>query len=237
MGQRYWLCNCPIWVRGQIDGRGIREATGLTDWEEAVDFANAWMRLGVRPPAVDASTTTAPPMSLEEAWDEFVTRKQSAHRLREPTLYKYRHLKSEMLAFTRPRGLVLLKDCALNVLESFQSGWKQADITCLKELERLKAFFRFCHTRGWIDANPAVGLMSPKVRPKQTLPFTPAEMQRMIAATYRYRDKSKHIGQSNAKRLLALILLLRYSGLRIGGEASRCGRRKLVPAGGIEPTA
>jgi integrase/recombinase XerD len=158
--------------------------------------------------------------ALEEALAEFVLRKKSGQRLQESILYKYRHLKSEIIAYSRPRNLVLLNDFTLDVLDKFQAGWNQAEITCFKKLERLKAFFRFCHARGWVDINPAEGLLSPKVQPKQTLPFSQDEMRKLIAATYQYRDKSKRLRQANAKRLLAFVLLLRYSVLRIGDAAS-----------------
>ena len=122
-------------------------------------------------------------------------------------------LKREMLAFC-------LWAVTLDILERFQAGWKLALITSFKKLERLKAFFRFCVTRGWIDVDPASGLLPPKVPAKPTLPFSRAEMGRMFAALSVYRDKCGRIGQENAKRLLALVLVLRYSGLRIGDAVS-----------------
>src|SRR5216684_2709452 len=91
----------------------------------------------------------------------------------------------------------------------------------MKRLERLKAFFNFSFSRDWIDKNPAVNLRSPKVPPKPTLPFTSEEMKRILSAIDEYPDKCGRTGQENAERLRALVLLLRYSGLRIG-DAVRC---------------
>ena len=45
-------------------------------------------------------------------------------------------------------------------------------------------------------------------------------MGRIFAALSMYRDKCGRIGQENAKRLLAFVLVLRYSGLRIGDAVS-----------------
>ncbi len=56
--------------------------------------------------------------------------------------------------------------------------------------------------------NPALALKAPKVTSKPTLPFTDAEMKKLLAACDKYRgDKS---------RIKAFILVMRYSGLRIG---------------------
>jgi integrase/recombinase XerD len=218
-GQRRWRCGCPIWIRGKINGQIIREATGLTDWDKAIGFANKWNSLGIRP-QIGILAPTVRSKTVEEAWDEFLLRKQSAHRLREPTLYKYRSLKREMLAFVVLIGLTILRDVSLDVLERFQAGWKLAPITSFKKLERVKAFFRFCLTRGWIGVDPAAGLLPPKVPTKPTLPFSRDEMGRIFVALSTYRDKCGRIGQENAKRLLALVLVLRYSGLRIGDAVS-----------------
>jgi integrase/recombinase XerD len=202
-----------------LNERPKRETTHLSDWDAGTKYANAYLISGTRPTS-NQTQASAKRLTLEEALDQFLLRKGLGQRLQESTLYKYRHLKSELLAFSKLQNLIFLEDLSLDLLDRFQARWDQADITCFKKLERLKAFCRFCVTRGWISNNPALGLLPPKVQPKQTQPFSREDMQEIIAATYRYRDKSKRLGQDNAQRLLAFILLLRYSGLRIGDAVS-----------------
>ena len=72
---------------------------------------------------------------------------------------------------------------------------------------------RFAEKRQWIDDNPAIELKAPKVPVKPTMPFTREEMIRILAAFHLY-GKSASI--RNGQRLRAFVLLLRYSGLRIG---------------------
>jgi len=48
-GQRHWQCNCPIHIRGKINGEPIRESTGLTDWLDGMSYANEWNSSGIRP--------------------------------------------------------------------------------------------------------------------------------------------------------------------------------------------
>jgi integrase len=84
----------------------------------------------------------------------------------------------------------------------------------------LKAFCRAAFLRKWIDENPALTLRGPKPKPRPTLPFTQEEMTRILAAIEKYRDKARKTGQANALRLRAFVLVLRYSGMRLGDVAT-----------------
>ena len=88
---------------------------------------------------------------------------------------------------------------------------------------------RFAEKRKWIDDNPATELKAPKVPNKPTMPFTREEMIRIFAAIEPY---GKSAGARNARRLRAFVLLLRYSGLRIGDatqlDVSRLDGNKLL---------
>ena len=65
-------------------------------------------------------------------------------------------------------------------------------------------------------SNPALDLDAPIVKRPPTLPFERAEMARMLdACDHLYTDNYGKVGQPNANRIKALVLLLRYSGLRI----------------------
>ena len=64
------------------------------------------------------------------------------------------------------------------------------------------------------------------MRPNPTLPYDQDQQIRILAACDRYPDSYGRVGQPNAKRLHALVLLLRYSGLRIG-DATSCPVERL----------
>lgn len=61
----------------------------------------------------------------------------------------------------------------------------------------------------------AVELKAPKITLRPTLPFTQEEMMRTLAAVDKYKAATSSNGRENARRLLGLVLLLRYSGMRI----------------------
>jgi len=101
-------------------------------------------------------------------------------------------------------------------LEAFQAEGTEGALTRVKKLGQIRTFFCFAFERGRIDVNPARLLRGPKVRPRPTLPFTHEEMSAILSAIDHYPDKSGQLGRANAQRLRSFVLLLRYTGLRIG---------------------
>jgi integrase/recombinase XerD len=204
----------------------------LVDWDEAQQLAEQWMstgRVGNRPAAASPTLRSTANSSLlpvydkrrtlEDAWEQF-EKIEKQRNLSAATTYKYGLLRRQMEAFAARRGLRFLQEFTLEVLELFQSEWREGAVTRSKKLERLKAFFRSATARAGIDDNPAPLLKGPKLEPNPTRPFTKAEMKRILAAIERYPDKSGRFGRPNALRLRAFVLTLRYSGLRIGDVTS-----------------
>ena len=101
----------------------------------------------------------------------------------------------------------------LPTLDDFRSEWKDGPRSSLKKLERLRAFFGFALRRKWVSENPASDIKAPKVLQRPTLPFTREEVIKTLAALQAYGESA---GLKNAQRLRAFVLVLRYSGLRIG---------------------
>ncbi len=66
-------------------------------------------------------------------------------------------------------------------------------------------------------------MKAPKVPNRPTLPFSREEMVKILAALDKYERRA---GLANAQRLRAFVLLLRYSGMRIG-DAVQCGPDRL----------
>jgi integrase/recombinase XerD len=220
-GRRHWLCKCPIGFDGYVNGERINRSTRLRNWEKAQVLAEKWARgdfSGV------GSTALIPkckeePIAAVAALEKFLAQIR-IRNLSRTTEYKYELLGKRLLDFARRNGILLLRDFNLDVLEAFLAEWTEGAICRLKKLERLKAFFRACHIRGWIDENPAMHLRGPKIRPRPTLPFTQEEMKRILDAVKAYPDKSGKMGRPNSIRLFAFVLLLRYTGLRIGDVTS-----------------
>ena len=81
-------------------------------------------------------------------------------------------------------------------------------------------------TNAWVSENLAEKVKSPRVTLRPTLPFTHDDMVKILAACEARLQVVQSQGRDNARRLRALVLLLRYSGLRIGDAAS-CSTERL----------
>lgn len=211
-------CRCPVWVDGFLAGREIRKTLGTQSWEKAKADALAWDR-GER--SADEGK-----IRIKQATRDFIADAENRN-LRERTVYKYRLLFGQLAAFAEAHGLRYLKELDVATLRKFRAGWKEGNLAALKKLERLRSFFRFALENGWASENPAKKLGNPKCEQRPTLPFSHEDMTRtLVAADKNIREIQPH-GTANAIRLRALILRLRYSGLRIG-DAVGCSADRLV---------
>ncbi|OLB95519.1 MAG: hypothetical protein AUI02_03605 [Acidobacteria bacterium 13_2_20CM_2_57_12] len=209
-GRKYRHCQCPIWVDGVLGGEEIRESLKLRDWQRAQEMIREWEAENRRTHQEKQQIT------IKEAHGKFIADAE-ARRLNSSTLYKYRLLFRQLDAFSETYKLQFLVQLDLDTLATFRATWTEGPRTSLKKLERLRAFMRFAEKRKWIDDNPATELKAPRVLNKPTMPFTGEEMIRTLTALEPYGKKA---GIRNAQRLRAFVLLLRYSGLRIGDATS-----------------
>lgn len=202
-GRTYRRCKCPVWVDGFLGSREIRQSLKTRDWQKASDQVHEWESRG----RIDDEKPDKP-VTVAQACARFL-RDARARKLRRPTLYKYRLLLRRLRDFADGRGLRYIGEMDLECVRDFRSGWPDQNLSALKKLERLRAFFRFCQDSDWLPDNPAKKLKNPKVTQPPTMPFTKDQMALIRDACQEYPDRR------NAARLRALILLLRFSGLRI----------------------
>ena len=195
-------CSCPIWADGIYQGVEIRRSLKEITWEDA---EQALQRL--------KETYARLPTSLKDATDKFLDDAR-ARGLADLTIYKYRSLFSQLHAFATQRGLRYLKQLDIDRMGQFRATWRDGPRTSMKKLERLRTWLSFCQRREWIAHNPGRHLRAPKVTDRPTMPFTQNEMIKIFATLEtKYAPRA---GLRNAQRLKAFVLLLRYSGLRIG---------------------
>ena len=205
-GRAYRRCHCPIWVDGFIGAKDIRESLDVRDWQKAQDQVREWEAAGAK----ESPTAKNEPTTIQAAVDADL-RDALAQGLRKSTIGQYRAVLRRLAEFATQRGIRYVAELDIAAMAAFRESWTDKPITALKRLEKLRSFFKFCQSRGWIAENPARMLKNPKVPVKVTLPFTRDHMANILAAAGEYRGHSK-----SALAARAFILLLRYSGLRIG---------------------
>ena len=211
-------CRCPVWVDGFLNGSEIRKSLGTQNWEKAKSRVLAWDR--------GEWTSDAGRISIKQATEAYVTDAED-RKLSESTLRKYRLLFRQLTAFAESQGVGFLKQLDVAMCREFRTTWKDGNLAALKKLERLRSFFRFCVENAWLIENPAKKLRNPKCGQRPTLPFSPEEMTRILDAAEANIGKVQRHGRENAALLHALILLLRYAGLRIG-DAVGCSVDRLA---------
>lgn len=181
---------CPVWVEGVLDGSYRRHSLKTSSWERAEQIRRELER-----------GRSAEPVTIEFALSAFLD-DQKARSISEGTQRKIKPLIATLRTFCAESRLTTLPELDLNHVRRFRAAWKDSPISALKKLERLRSFFNFCVASGWIAANPAKILKNPIVTNPPTLPFTEAELQRIL--------------QCAIGKWRVLILVLLYSGLRIG---------------------
>lgn len=199
---KYRRCSCPIHVYGSLRGEKIRKALDLTSWDAASELIASWTssgEIGLARPEVPTIK-----VAVEKFIEYAKTRKRSWETVR-----KYENLlERRLLTWCEKKHYSQLKQLTVDSLRSFQASWDDGPNYAAKNVERLRAFLRFCRQADWIKTNPALALDAPDEKPAPTLPFSAQEMEKILAACESYR------GDKN--RIRAFILVMRYSGLRIG---------------------
>jgi integrase/recombinase XerD len=199
--RQYRRCNCPCWVEGTVEGNYYRKSLKTRNWERATKLAR------------EIEEGKKPRIAITEATDAFV-RDAEARGLRPASVYKYRLLFKQLKAFSEKEGLQLLSECDVETLRRFRESWINKNYSARKKLEALRTFFRFAHESSWTDSNPALLIKPTKVDDPPTLPYTQAEFRSVVEACGKY-PRPEHPNERRGARLKALVLLLRYSGLRI----------------------
>ena len=109
----------------------------------------------------------------------------------------------QLQAFAQSRGVRCLDEFGLELWSDSRATWPNRNVAALKKLGYLRTFLRFCHDNGWIPEYPGQKLRSPRVTQRPTMPFMQDKMVKILAAA------------KPGSRVRALVLLLRYTGLRI----------------------
>ena len=198
-GRIHKSCACPIAVEGRLHGKLIRKSLDLRNMEAAIRLVRELEIHG------EAQTVT-----VRQACDKFLA--DSEARLKPQSVKKYRHLVEELQREWRE---LPVRAITVDDVRTLRSSWKMAATTTRKRLELLRGFFRFCLDSGWVQTNPAKAVKPPQVRQSPTLPYSESEWEKITWALDAYGEIHAQSPEKVRKQLRALVLLMRYSGLRI----------------------
>jgi site-specific recombinase XerD len=222
-GRTWTKCQCPIWCDGEVDDKRVRKSLETRDW------ARATRKLGtIEDPSINLRPCAqAGCYNLVEAGtrceqhsrtvDRAITAFHDAHQDVSPsTKLNYRRVLRLLGEFAVARGITTVDRIDLETLNAFRASRNVNPRTWTKELGTIRQFFRHCLDNEWIYRNWAEKVPMPKnLKPAAREPYTPNEIARIVAAC-------DAMGRSAYERLRAraMILLLRYTALRISDVAT-----------------
>jgi integrase/recombinase XerD len=199
-------CKCAVWADGILAGKETRRSLKTRDWTKANKTVQQWE-------AQEKITESTAAVTLADAWKALLA--DLPTRVGTETVRKYKTLKSQMTEWADARGLTLLSQFDLDTLSQFRQTWKDSPRTASKKVERLRSLFAFALDRKWIQENPARAIKLPKLSICPTLPLTSCDMLKILTACDDLAITAQPSGRLGAHRLKSLLLLMRYSGMRV----------------------
>lgn len=183
----------------------MRRSLDLTSWEAAARK--------IRELEIHGEKNS---ISVKEACEKFRA-DCLARKLSPATIKKYKYILAELEG---KFGDSPVRSISIDDLREMRQCWKFAGSTARKRVEYLRAFFAFCVSSGWIAVNPAKGLKPPKFSVAPTLPYNESDWKSILSALDEYGDKHPQTLDETVLQLKALVLVMRYSGLRISDAVS-----------------
>jgi integrase len=202
----YLKCRCPIWVVGALDGTFIRKSLDTRNLEKAESMRRE----------IELGKLALERVSVSEASERWIADCE-ARQLKPQSIRKYKEVKSELCTKFGSAGV---RSVSVDDVRKLRESWTYSGTTTAKRLELMRAFFSFCVASGWIEKNPAKGVKPPKAHPSPTLPYSEYEWRDILTALDVYGAIHVQSPPRIQKQLRALVLLMRYSGLRISDAVS-----------------
>lgn len=198
---RYWKrCKCPKWLWTSGDGKQSRISARTRSWERAEQLARKRMS-GTSVAREDGRPRIA------DAAAQYLREKESHNITHRYVEHLESLLQRQFVPWCKQEALVYLDQVTLSQLERYRQTWTAKN-----------------------SGRHPVALLSPvNVKSGQAGYFTPDEMQRILdACPLLYPHKGYHEDSAEflTQKMRAFVLLLRWSGLRIG-DATTLARARL----------
>ncbi len=210
-GRKYRRCECPVYVDGMLNGEEIRQSLDTRNWTKGQTLIREWELLGQAP---GQQKLESEPLTIAKVCGEFEA-EAVAQQLSPATIKKYRTLFSQLINFCERQGLIHFERIDLATLRAFRQSWADHNYSAWKKLERLQTVYRFAVESEYVSRNLAKLLAKPKITDPPTMPFTKEQMVSILFACETHQQDGQRRSKHD-RRIRPLVLLLRYSGLRIG---------------------
>jgi site-specific recombinase XerD len=226
-------CSCPYWSCGVHDrAEGFkRKSTGEVSQERAEAVVKLRLETGNRTAALPGQGTP-----IKDAIEDFMDSTRVDGGARPSTLAKYRTIMDQLQAFADWKGFRYVQELNQDAVIEFRRAWEDADAgykrgrernpgfplwrksnigTCKRNAKTLKNFFQRGINRKWISENPAAILRFPKTAASKSKEEVKYLTQEQFTKVLAQCDNFARMTEYNKDRIKALILTMRWTGLRI----------------------
>jgi site-specific recombinase XerD len=203
-GRAFKKCGCPLWAEGTKDGRRIRKSLDTANWEIASDKLLK----------IDAGVDITKDVTPSKAVEDFLADCKSRN-LGNATQLKYRQTLNPLSEWAANNGISTVR--ALLTVENLKkhvATLTNSPLTLGKKIEQLRTFNTFCLDLEWCDRNIGKKVKKPIVKNPPVVPFTQEQHKAILEAVGKYPTMNSY-GHDNRARVLAFVLTLRYTALRI----------------------
>jgi len=222
----YKRCNCRKWL--YVEGSRKPVSAKTRSWAEAQKKAEE-----LRKQREDEQSGKQPepdsdqPQTVDEAATLFLENKETEGHSKTWNRVLIRDL-TDFARWCERKPVALCGIKALTV-EEYRKTWTGSPSTRAQRQDRLSHFLRYCVDHGWMVQNFAARMSKIKVPESITMPLAREEFERTIAAVEHYNPNALD-ATWRRERAVAMLLLLRWSGLRIS-DAAKLERSKLSADG------
>lgn len=213
-------CNCRKHLRWSQDGQQFRRSANTRSWDGAEDERRKLERqfsAGATPTKI----VEAERKTIARAIELFLSEKRT-EGINGGVLQKYERELERLKGFMEARSKFFPADIDKEALTEYRSTWEAqypSSATRQQVQARVRRFLRFCHDAGWTDRVPKLSPI--KVNEPPTMPLSKKEYTELLE-----KIPAKFDGEK-AKRVRALVQLMRHSGLAIR-DAVTLERNELV---------
>jgi len=200
-------CRCPKHLRWTQDRQQHRVSARTRVWAAAEDKKRELEdQLAGRVPDVKAAEAQR---TIQAAIDAFITDKE-VQGVTSSVMGKYKRELDRLRDYCESQRVFTLLALTRELLTGFCATWPElypSSYTRSKVRERVRTFLRYCYESQWLPRIPQLPKI--KVEEPPTLPITPAEYTRLLAAI------ATTVTKDMRTKVHALIQLMRWSGLAI----------------------
>jgi integrase/recombinase XerD len=210
-------CSCPLWAIGIDDGgKHVRQSLSTRDLgngREKLALLERGEQIAAPEPEVTIGDAFARARSI------LTTQKGLKSQSLEANQGSIERVVAE---YAKAKGFRFLREFQQSDMDALIGEWtKLSPSTRRVRISVLRNFFSLAASRKWVRDDPTINIIMPRGSGGgQTKPFTPEEEGKILAAlpdweTHKRTYKRESPWAAHPRTASALILVLRYTGLRV----------------------